>query len=168
LLQSYYNKYGYGADKHGIMITSASLEYTNMALPVRDLLPIEIKDSEFRELCKLFNISSVLFSDNSSSTYNNFETASKTFINDNVKPFLTNFYSQLSKKLDTDFILVPDFTEQNESLKDIKLLNEIYNLMYTSGVVTGNEWRQINNLPIETQYNGNKQITDTTNTSGTK
>jgi HK97 family phage portal protein len=156
-LKEFYSN-GYGTDKNSIMVSSHSLDYTRLVMPISEMQPIQVKDSEFIELCRLFNIDSTLLNDKTSSTYNNYQTAIIAFIEDNLKPFLKDFYEKLSKALGTDFTLEPDFTELNESMKDIKLLNEVYSMMNAAGVCDGNEWRAINNLEEKPQY-GYKDIT---------
>lgn len=157
LQKSYYDNYGFGVEKNAMMITNDAVDFTKISSPINEMLPIEVKADEFQFLCSTFGFDSMLLGDKRSSTYDNFNTAFKAFIENTLKPFLITYYNQLSTIIDTDFVAKPDFSELNESMKDIKLFNEVYEKMYINNVCTGNEWRVINNLQPESQYNGTKQ-----------
>ena len=91
LENTYRARYG-GGDKFGTpMFTNAALEFVEMGMSASDLKLMEQGIISLRAICNLYNVSSVLFNDPASSTYNNVTEAKKDFYVDAIVPLLNLF-----------------------------------------------------------------------------
>ena len=73
----YKSRYGGGAKFGSPMFTNASLEFIKMGMSSEDLKLMDQGIISLRAICNLYNVSSVLFNDPASSTYNNITEAKK-------------------------------------------------------------------------------------------
>ena len=107
--KNFHENYGYGADKKRIFFTDQDLSYQKIDAALRDYMPIELKEHEFRMLCNVLGgFPASILNDTSASTYNNVETAQKTLYVNVLMPVVKQYYEWLSDEL--------GLTERNEAL----------------------------------------------------
>ena len=136
------------------MFTNASLEFVNMGMSSADLQLMEQGIISLRAICNMYNVSSVLFNDPASSTYNNVTEAKKDFYVDAIIPLLNLFkenynnwlvkpYAEAeNKKIYLDYSVenIPALQEDiNKKAQTVKILIE-------KGIITPNEGREMINL----------------------
>ena len=104
LLQADYKKYGLLKDQWQVIITTASLSYLNMAMPVRDLMLLESEASYVKTIADAFQYPSVLLSsgDGKGTTYSNQEGAERKLYQDTIVPEADNYSEQLNDFLGTE------------------------------------------------------------------
>ena len=95
-----------GSDKYNkIKISTSQLQYIQTGMSPTDLKLLEGILSDMRIIAGIYGLSSVLFNDTASSTYNNMETAVRDSYNDVYIPLANKIDSKLSqwlrKKLNT-------------------------------------------------------------------
>lgn len=150
----YRARYGGGAKFGTPMFTNASLEFVNMGMSSADLQLMEQGIISLRAICNLYNVSSVLFNDPASSTYNNVTEAKKDFYIDAIIPLLNLFkenynnwlvkpYAEAeNKKIYLDYSVenIPALQEDiNKKAQTVKILIE-------KGIITPNEGREMINM----------------------
>jgi len=154
LENAYRARYGGGAKFGTPMFTNASLEFVNMGMSSADLQLMEQGIISLRAICNMYNVSSVLFNDPASSTYNNVTEAKKDFYVDAIIPLLNLFkenynnwlvkpYAEAeNKKIYLDYSVenIPALQEDiNKKAQTVKILIE-------KGIITPNEGREMINL----------------------
>ena len=97
ITKKYKQNYG-GSENYGkILISSAALKWQQIGMNAADLNLIESMEYDLRKLCSLYNVPSVLFNDNATSTYNNMQEARKAFINDAILPNIARLIGELNR-----------------------------------------------------------------------
>jgi HK97 family phage portal protein len=99
----YKQRYGGGAKFGTPMFTNASLDFISMGMSAEDLKLMDQGIISLRAICNLYNVSSVLFNDPASSTYNNVTEAKKDFYTDAIVPLLNLFKENYNNWLVTPY-----------------------------------------------------------------
>lgn len=150
----YKQRYGGGSKFGTPLFTNASLEFIRMGMSPEDLKLMDQGIISLRAICNLYNVSSVLFNDPASSTYNNVSEAKKDFYVDAVIPLLNIFKENYNNWL------VKPYAEAegsdlylDYSLENIPALQEDINKkaktvtdLLKHGVISPNEGREMINL----------------------
>jgi phage portal protein BeeE len=119
------------------------LKYINIAQSAVDMAVIDGQMMNFRRLCGVYKLPSVIFNDNASSTYNNLSEAYKKSYLDAIIPTFERLIDRFNYELLVDFglnnhYLALDTTSIEVLQKDKKALSEC---MSKSEVFTKNEIR---------------------------
>lgn len=150
----YKSRYGGGAKFGTPMFTNASLDFIKMGMSSEDLKLMDQGIISLRAICNLYNVSSVLFNDTASSTYNNITEAKKDFYTDAVIPLLEIFKQNYNNWLVNSYSeaenadLFLDFSVDNiPSLQeDINKKAQTISVLIDKGVISPNEGREMLNL----------------------
>lgn len=97
-LQSAYDKKNNGSDKFGkIKVVGSDVKFTQVGASSTDLQLLDSNVSKLRVISALFGLSSQLFGDSASTTFNNMEEANKSAYLNCYIPMATFFTDQLNK-----------------------------------------------------------------------
>ena len=150
----YKSRYAGGAKFGSPMFTNASLEFIKMGMSSEDLKLMDQGIISLRAICNSYNVSSVLFNDPASSTYNNITEAKKDFYTDAIIPLLNVFkenynnwlVSPYSEAENADIFL--DYSVDNiPSLQeDINKKAQTVSILIEKGVISPNEGREMLNF----------------------
>ena len=150
----YKSRYGGGAKFGTPMFTNASLDFIKMGMSSEDLKLMDQGIISLRAICNLYNVSSVLFNDTASSTYNNITEAKKDFYTDAVIPLLEIFKQNYNNWLVNSYSeaenadLFLDFSVDNIPAlqEDINKKAQTISVLIDKGVISPNEGREMLNL----------------------
>lgn len=99
-LQKQYDQRFTGTDNFGkVGVFSSKLGYLSMGMNPTDLKSIETRIEHLRTICAIYNVSSQLFGDVASTTFNNMEAAEKAFYTRAVLPLCYKIDIEFSKWL---------------------------------------------------------------------
>jgi len=150
----YKSRYGGGAKFGTPMFTNASLDFIKMGMSSEDLKLMDQGIISLRAICNLYNVSSVLFNDTASSTYNNITEAKKDFYTDAIIPLLEIFKQNYNNWLVNSYSeaenadLFLDFSVDNIPAlqEDINKKAQTISVLIDKGVISPNEGREMLNL----------------------
>jgi len=150
----YKSRYGGGAKFGTPMFTNASLDFIKMGMSSEDLKLMDQGIISLRAICNQYNVSSVLFNDPASSTYNNITEAKKDFYTDAIIPLLEIFKQNYNNWLVRSYSeaenadLFLDFSVDNiPSLQeDINKKAQTISILIKQGVISPNEGREMLSL----------------------
>jgi HK97 family phage portal protein len=150
----YKSRYGGGAKFGTPMFTNASLDFIKMGMSSEDLKLMDQGIISLRAICNQYNVSSVLFNDPASSTYNNITEAKKDFYTDAIIPLLEIFKQNYNNWLVRSYSeaenadLFLDFSVNNiPSLQeDINKKAQTISILIDKGVISPNEGREMLSL----------------------
>ena len=120
-------------NKRGAVIPLAKqFKYTKLGDTAKDLQLLEEHDMSRKDIAMLYNLSSILFNDDSSSTYNNVVEAKKSAYTEVIIPTLQSFMDVWTEKelQGTNLCIKPDTSKidvlQADKEKQAKWLKEAY------------------------------------------
>lgn len=74
------------SNRNDIFVTNAEIDFKKIGLTPEDLAIIDANEMTRTDLCNIFKVPTVLFGDNSASTYNNIREAKASMVEDAVMP----------------------------------------------------------------------------------
>ncbi|HDR1268797.1 TPA: phage portal protein [Pasteurella multocida] len=89
-------------------VLEGSMEYKQLGMTNQDAEWLASRTFTISDIARIYNISPIFLQDYSNSTYSNFSEASRAFLSQTLRPWLTNFEQQLK-----DALMV-DVTRQNK------------------------------------------------------
>lgn len=113
-----------GASKNRTMFSEVPLDSTEVGLSPVDLNVLESNNQAVRTLCNVWGVSSILFNDNSNSTFNNMLQARKDFYDYTIQPLNTYFADKLKMFLIPDEELQLKFDYSNVEVYQEALLDK--------------------------------------------
>ena len=110
-----------GTDKRGLIeATNTAFDYIQLGLNAADMQLLESHKVGRNDICAIYGLSSMLFNDNSASTFNNLNEAKKSAYTDAIIPLLNNWLAKFNQdvvsKVDPNLYLKID-TSGIEELK---------------------------------------------------
>ena len=151
-----------GAKNAGkIPILEGSMEYKQLGMTNQDAEWLASRTFTISDIARIYNISPIFLQDYSNSSYSNFSEASRAFLSQTLRPWLTNFEQQLKDALMIDlgsnskkrYLIEFDTsdllrTSQSERFKS-------YDVAIKAGVMCPNEVRRREGLP---PYDGGEEF----------
>lgn len=131
------------------LIMTEGGQFTNLTMSNHDAEWLESKKFGIAEIARMFKISPIFLQDYSNSTYSNFAEASKAFLQQTLKPWLTNIEASLLMNL------IPDRAQSTTSIqfetKDIMRTTarerfELYDIAIRNGLMNPNQCRRAENM----------------------
>ena len=83
-------------------VLEGSMEYKQLGMTNQDAEWLESRNFTISDIARIFNISPIFLQDYSNSSYSNFSEASRAFLSQTLRPWLTNFEQQLKDALMVD------------------------------------------------------------------
>lgn len=139
-----YARAGITGGKRPVVMVSKPLNFTSMAMNVREMGLAESRLTDLRNVCSILKISSQLVSDVQGSTYNNLKIIEKSLYNDCAVPLIDYycaFHEEVFEMDGYNDILEGDYSDIDALQADRKINNDILNQQYQAGVIRGDEWR---------------------------
>jgi len=129
LLQEDYQKYGLSKNQWQIIITSMSLKWQQMAMPIRDLMLFENERADIGIICDAFGIKSELFSNPTGATFDNQTNYEKQLYTNSIIPDAENLFFQYNDctlafdngyKFNVDYSHLPILQEDMKALAEVR------------------------------------------------
>ncbi|HDR1506048.1 TPA: phage portal protein, partial [Pasteurella multocida] len=83
-------------------VLEGSMEYKQLGMTNQDAEWLASRTFTISDIARIYNISPIFLQDYSNSTYSNFSEASRAFLSQTLRPWLTNFEQQLKDALMVD------------------------------------------------------------------
>ena len=151
-LQADYSRYGLKHGQDQLIITNAALSYQQMAMPVRDMMLLEMETADVMTIADAYGYPSVLLANEKGTTYSNQEGAERKFYQDTIVPESANYDEQLNDMLhlrERGRIVNYDYTWLPSLQEDEKLKAEVRKIQgqaviqeFQANVITWNEMRE--------------------------
>ncbi|MDG2944264.1 phage portal protein [Exercitatus varius] len=134
-------------------VLEGSMEYKQLGMTNQDAEWLESRNFTISDIARIFNISPIFLQDYSNSSYANFSEASRAFLSQTLRPWLTNFEQQLKDALMVD---VNNPTAQRYLIEfdtsDLLRISQTerfssYDVAIKAGVMSPNEVRKREGLP---------------------
>lgn len=141
-------------------VLEGGMEYHQLGMTNQDAQWLQSREFTIADVARIFNISPIFLQDYSHSSYANFTEASRAFLSQTLRPWLTNFEQQLKDALMVDlsrqsprYLIEFDTsdllrTSQTERFKS-------YDTAIKAGIMSPNEVRKREGLPA---YNGGDEF----------
>lgn len=93
-----------GKDKKGLIeATNVMFDYIQLGMNAADMQLLESHKISRNDICAIYGLSSMLFNDNSASTFNNYTEAKKSAYTEAIIPLLENFISKFNAEIVTPY-----------------------------------------------------------------
>ena len=97
--QNAYRKYGMNKDQWQLFITNIPMRYQQMAMPVKDMMLLEMEEADVRTICNALGYPYHLLSNSEGTTFSNMQTADASLYQNFIIPESMNFAEQLNKAI---------------------------------------------------------------------
>ncbi len=144
-LESYSNK----GKRFSPLIMEGGLEWQPISITNEDAEWLESRKFGVAEIARMFKISPIFIMDYSNSTYSNFSEASKAFLQQTLKPWLTNIELALLTKLIPErnqTMVTIEFETKDMLRTTAKERFDIYDVAIRNGLMNPNECRRAENM----------------------
>lgn len=128
-------------------ILEGGMEYKQLGMTNQDAEWLQSRAFTISDIARIFNISPIFLQDYSNSSYSNFSEASRAFLSQTLRPWLTNFEQQLKDALLIDldnprkqFVIEFD-TSDLLRINQVERFNS-YEIAIKAGFLSPNEVRQ--------------------------
>ncbi|PVX33026.1 HK97 family phage portal protein [Pasteurella langaaensis DSM 22999] len=134
-------------------VLEGSMEYKQLGMTNQDAEWLESRNFTISDIARIFNISPIFLQDYSNSSYANFSEASRAFLSQTLRPWLTNFEQQLKDALmvDVNNPNAPRYLIEFDT-SDLLRISQTerfssYDVAIKAGVMSPNEVRKREGLP---------------------
>lgn len=97
--QNAYKRYGMSKNQWQLFITNIPMRYQQMAMPVKDMMLLEMENSDVRTICNAFGYPYHLLSNEEGTTFSNMEKADSSLYQNTIIPEARHFEMQLNDML---------------------------------------------------------------------
>jgi hypothetical protein len=97
--QDSYRKYGMSKDQWQLFITNIPMRYQQMAMPVKDMMLLEMEEADVRTICNAFGYPYHLLSNEEGTTFSNMEKADSSLYQNTIIPECRHFEYQMNDLL---------------------------------------------------------------------
>lgn len=161
-LQNDFLRYGLRNQQWKFIISNASVKWSQMSIPTRDLMLFEEIEDDIMRICDAYNHPYYLMSSAKGATFSNLNDAKKLLYQDATIPESKSMYeqwnmlfdlSQYDLKLDKDYSHIAALQEdgQKEAAKR-KSLNDALQIEFYHNMITLNRWLELNGEdPLENE-----------------
>lgn len=142
--RSWTRKYG-GSSKRGkLAFTSARVKFIDMGLSPVDLGVIDDQKWNLQDICRIYHVPSILFNDNDTATYNNYETARRAFYTQAIQPLVNSWIEEFNRWIEKAYNVKVeiDWDKIPELQKDKKLQAETWRIAVQEGAMSLEEFRE--------------------------
>lgn len=98
-VQMDYRKYGMSKDQWQLFITNIPMKYQQMAMPVRDMMLLEMEQADVRTICNALGYPYHLLSNEEGTTFSNMEVADSSLYQNGIIPESMNYCDHLNKAI---------------------------------------------------------------------
>lgn len=100
-VQEDYRKYGMQKEQWQLFITNIPMRYQQMAMPVRDMMLLEMEQADVRTICNALGYPFHLLSNEEGTTFSNMEKADASLYQNAILPESMHFTEQINEALHT-------------------------------------------------------------------
>lgn len=100
-LQEDYRRYGMTKDQWQLFITNIPMRYQQMAMPVKDMMLLEMEQADVRTICNALGYPFHLLSNEEGTTFSNMEAADSSLYQNSIIPESLHFSEQINECLHT-------------------------------------------------------------------
>ena len=100
-VQNDYYKYGMRKEQWQLFITNIPMRYQQMAMPVKDMMLLEMEQADVRTICNALGYPFHLLSNEEGTTFSNMEKADASLYQNSIIPESLHFAEQLNEALHT-------------------------------------------------------------------
>jgi phage portal protein BeeE len=135
-----------------LIITNAALSYQQMAMPVRDMMLLEMQTADVMTIADAYGYPSVLLANEKGTTYSNQEGAERKFYQDVIVPECENYTEQLNDMLQLDlkgigisydYTWLPSLQEDEKLKASVRLIQGKAVIQeFQANAITWNEMRE--------------------------
>lgn len=122
-------------------ILEGGMDYKALGMSNQDAEWLDSRTFTIGDIARIFNISPIFLQDYSHSNYNNFTEATRAFLTQTLRPWLTNFEQQLKKSLFLPSSDLIEFDTYDLLRANPKERYESYGVAIKSGFMNPNEAR---------------------------
>ncbi|MBS6050444.1 MAG: phage portal protein [Haemophilus haemolyticus] len=134
-------------------ILEGSMEYKQLGMTNQDAEWLASRTFTISDIARIYNISPIFLQDYSNSSYSNFSEASRAFLSQTLRPWLTNFEQQLKDALMIDlgsnsnkrYLIEFDTSDLLRTSQSERFSS--YDVAIKAGVMSPNEVRRREGLP---------------------
>ena len=142
-------------------ILEGSMEYKQLGMTNQDAEWLASRTFTISDIARIYNISPIFLQDYSNSSYSNFSEASRAFLSQTLRPWLTNFEQQLKDALMIDlgsnskkrYLIEFDTSDLLRTSQSERF--QSYDVAIKAGVMCPNEVRRREGLP---PYDGGEEF----------
>jgi len=117
-----------------IQTVSKMFKYQQLGMSAKDMELLDMHKVSKQDICSLYGLSSLLFNDNSNSTYNNINEVKKSAYTDSILPYLQALMDEWNNSIvaayDSNLAFYPDTSKidvlQADKEKQVKWLKDAY------------------------------------------
>lgn len=151
-----------GENIHSPLILEEDAKWTQLSVNAKDAQFLDIRKYQDIDICKIFRMPPHLIGILDKATYSNIEQQNLEFAIYSVRPKLVRWEQAINNKLlDDDYFV--EFSIEGLLRGDIKTRTEALAIQKSHGVLSKNEWRELDNRnPVE----GGDELTEYANLVG--
>lgn len=153
-LRGSWNEMHQGLDKqHRVAILEEGMTYKQIGIPPEDAQFLETRRFQKHEIAQLFRVPLHMLADLERATFSNIEHQSIEFVTHTIRPWLVRLEKAMLMKLFTPMerkAFFAEFLVDGLLRGDIKTRYEAYQIARQNGIISADEWREMENMnPIE-------------------
>lgn len=149
-LKSSLNEHQGSANNGKPMLLEGGLKWNQIGLNNNDAQWLDSRLFTISDVARMFKISPIYLMDYSNSTYSNFSEASRAFLTQTLRPWLSNLQEGFAKSLISERNR-PNFVIEFETKDILRATAEdrfkVYDVAIRNGLMNPNECRKAENLP---------------------
>jgi HK97 family phage portal protein len=149
-LKTRFDEYQGSANNGKPFILEGGLKWDQIGLANNDAQWLESRLFTISDIARMFKISPIFLMDYSNSTYSNFSEASRAFLTQTLRPWLSNIQEALASRLLSDsnrLSTVIEFETKDLLRATAEDRFSVYDVAIRNGVMNPNECRAAENLP---------------------
>lgn len=133
------------AGKH--LVLEGGMKWKPIGLSNSDAEWLQSRQFTIADIARMFKISPIFLQDYSNSTYSNFSEASRAFLTQSLRPWLTNLQQSLSSRLVDNRQLTIEFETKDLLRATAAERYQVYDNAIRNGIMNPNECRKAENMP---------------------
>jgi len=150
LRESWYQIHGGPRNSHRVAVLEAGVKYKPISLPPNDAQFLETRRYQKADIAQMFRVPLHMINDLTNATFSNIEHQSIEFVVHTIRPYLVRMEQEIRRKL---FVTTSD--KNNYCAEwlvdgllrgDAKSRNEALQIQRQNGIISADEWREIENM----------------------
>ena len=149
-LKEYLSEHQGAANNSKPLLLEGGLKWNQIGLANNDAQWLESRLFTISDVARMFKISPIFLMDYSNSTYSNFSEASRAFLTQTLRPWLSNIQEAIASRLVSDnnrYNTVIEFETKDLLRATADDRFKVYDVAIRNGVMNPNECRAAENLP---------------------
>jgi len=150
-----------GENAHKTAILPAGTKYKPVSITMRDAQYLELRKFQRSDIAGIFRVPPHMIGDLEKSTNNNIEHQGLGFVIHSLAPWLVRWEQAIDRDLlDNDPSRFVKFNANGLLRGDFKSRNEGLNIQRRAGIITANEWRELEDMNPRSDPGGDDYIVE--------